>query len=159
MLLVMSATAGTAQAATGADPFLRKPAPQFVLRDLNHKKLNLRAFRGKVVLLNFWATWCVPCQVEMPRFVVWQNQYGPRGLRIIGISMDDDPTLARKLCAQLGVNYPVAMGDEKLGQLYGGVYGLPITYLIDARGKVQAKYQGEADLNAIEDRFKLLLTP
>jgi cytochrome c biogenesis protein CcmG/thiol:disulfide interchange protein DsbE len=95
----------------------------------------------------------------MPRFVAWQNQYGTRGLQIIGISMDDDPALARKIFYKLNLNYPVAMGDEQLGKLYGGVLGLPLTYLIDSKGKVQAQFQGETDLKLIEEQFKPLLRP
>jgi thiol-disulfide isomerase/thioredoxin len=125
--------------------------------DLRHRKVDLNSYRGKVVLLNFWATWCAPCQLEIPRFVAWQRQYGPSGLQVIGISMDDDPALVRKLYKKLGLNYPVAMGDEKLGELYGGILGLPVTYLIDSNGKVSAEYHGEADLNAIEVQLKLLL--
>ena len=140
-----------------ADSLLHKQAPEFIRRDLNHKKLALHAFRGKVVLLNFWATWCAPCQLEMPRFVAWQSQYGLRGLEVIGVSMDDDPALVRKLCAKLKVNYPVAMGDEKIGELYGGVLGLPVTYLIDVNGEIRAEYRGEMDLNTIEMQMKQLL--
>jgi peroxiredoxin len=95
----------------------------------------------------------------MPRFVAWQRQYGPRGLQIIGISMDDDPALARKLYKKMKLNYPVAMGNERLGQLYGGVLGLPLTYLIDSQGNVQARFRGEADLNSIEEQFMPLLRP
>lgn len=127
--------------------------------DLENRDLDLRAYRGRVVLLDFWATWCASCQLEMPRFVAWQSQYGPRGLQIIGISMDDDPELARKLYKKMKLNYPVAMGDEKLGQLYGGVLGLPLTFLIDSQGKVLAEFRGEANLNLIEEQFKTLLRP
>ncbi|MGO8773231.1 MAG: peroxiredoxin family protein [Terracidiphilus sp.] len=136
---------------------LHKHAPEFVRVDINHKSINLSSFRGKVVLLNFWATWCAPCQLEMPRFVSWQSRYGSRGLQVIGISMDDDPALVRKLCAKLSVNYPVAMGDEKIGELYGGVLGLPVTYLIDTHGEIRAAYRGEVDLKTIEMQMKLLL--
>ena len=146
-----------AHAAFAAESLLHKQAPEFVRRDLNHKKLDLNAFRGKVVLLNFWATWCAPCQFEMPRFVAWQSRYGPRGLQVIGISMDDAPALVRKLYEKLRVNYPIAMGDEKMGELYGGVLGLPVTYLIDMNGEVRAEYRGEMDLNTIEMQMKLLL--
>jgi thiol-disulfide isomerase/thioredoxin len=132
-------------------------APEFIRTDLKHRRLDLRAYRGKIVLLNFWATWCAPCLREMPRFVAWQTQYGPRGLQMIGISMDDDFSSARSLVNKLKLNYPVAMGDEKLGRLYGGVLGLPLTFLIDSQGKVQAQYQGETDLNSIEEQFKPLL--
>lgn len=148
-----------AKAQQAASSLLHKEAPEFVRTDLNHRKLDLHAYRGQVVLLDFWATWCAPCQLEMRRFAAWQTQYGPRGLRIIAISMDDDPALARKLCEKLRLNYPVAMGDERLGLLYGGVLGLPLTFLIDAQGKVQAQFQGETDLNMIEKQFKPLLRP
>jgi thiol-disulfide isomerase/thioredoxin len=138
---------------------LHKAAPEFVRTDLNHKRLDLRAYRGKVVLLDFWASWCAPCQLAMPRFVAWQSKYGPRGLQIVGISMDDDPALALRIYRKLKLNYPVAMGDEKLGELYGGVLGLPLTFLIDRQGKIQAQFQGETDLNTIEEKFKPLLLP
>jgi thiol-disulfide isomerase/thioredoxin len=143
--------------AIAAESLPHKQAPEFVREDLNHKKLDLAVFHGKVVLLNFWATWCAPCQLEMPRFVQWQSQYGPRGLQVVGISMDDDPALARKLCARLKVNYPVAMGDEKIGEIYGGILGLPVTFLIDTNGEIRAEYRGETDLKAIEAEMKTLL--
>jgi len=149
----------TVSACSAASSLVQKAAPEFVRSDLNHRRVDLRAYRGKIVLLNFWATWCAPCQLEMPRFIAWQNKYGPRGLRIIGISMDDDPAMAGSLVRKLKLNYPVVMGDEKIGHLYGGVMGLPITFLIDKQGRVQAQYQGETDLNSIEEEFKLLLGP
>jgi peroxiredoxin len=93
----------------------------------------------------------------MPSFVDWQKKYGPRGLQVIGISLDDDPALVRSLYSKLKLNYPVAMGDVKLGDLYGGVLGLPVTYLIDRHGMIQAEYQGEADLGKIEMQLQLLL--
>jgi peroxiredoxin len=154
-LLVGVCFAGSA--ARAAESLLHKNAPEFVLRDLNGKRVNLHAYRGKVVLLNFWATWCAPCQLEMPRFVAWQKQYGSRGLRVIGISMDDDPELARRLYKKLRLNYPVMMGNEKVGELYGGVLGLPVTFLIDSQGEVRARFQGETDLNAMEEQLKALL--
>ena len=95
----------------------------------------------------------------MPRFVAWQSQYGPRGLQIIGIYMDDDPELARKLYKKMKLNYPVAMGDDKLGQIYGGVLGLPLTFLIDRQGNVLTEFRGETDLKLIEEQFKPLLRP
>jgi thiol-disulfide isomerase/thioredoxin len=156
--------AATSLAAWGAHPsfaatsLLHKPAPEFVRSALDHSKVDLNAYRGKVVLLDFWATWCASCQIEMPSFVAWQKQYGPQGLQIIGISLDEDPALARSLYSKLKLNYPVVMGDSKLGNLYGGVLGLPLTFLIDRRGQIQAMYLGEADLNQIKMQIQSLLS-
>ena len=149
--------AAGAQSVPAPQSLVDKQAPEFVRKDLNGKKLDLAALRGKVVLLNFWATWCASCQLEMPRFVQWQNQYGPRGLQIIGISMDDDPELARKITAKLKLNYPVAMGDEKIGELYGGILGLPVTFLIDRNGEIREVYRGRRILKTIEAGIKQLL--
>ncbi|MGA9072197.1 MAG: TlpA disulfide reductase family protein [Terracidiphilus sp.] len=159
LLLCLFIGTSVAQTPKAPTSLLHKEALEFVRTDLNHRKLDLRAYRGKVVLLDFWATWCASCQLEMPRFVAWQSLYGPRGLQIIGISMDDDPALAKKLYKKMKLNYPVAMGDANLGQLYGGVLGLPLAFLIDGQGKVQAQFQGETDLNLIEEQFKPLLLP
>ena len=157
-LVAACLAAGGTNAACAASSLVHKRAPEFVRTDLDHKRLDLNAYRGKVVLLNFWATWCAPCQVEMPSFVDWQQKYGPRGLQVIGISLDDDPALVRSLNSKLKLNYPVAMGDVKLGDLYGGVLGLPVTYLIDRHGMIQAEYQGEADLDKIEMQMQSLLS-
>ena len=144
-------------ASAQTESLLNKQAPEFARTDLNGARIDLAGFRGKVVLLDFWATWCASCQVEMPAFVQWQREYGPQGLQVLGISMDDDPALAHRLAAKLRLNYPVAMGDEKLGELYGGVLGLPLTYLIDRKGIVRARFQGDTDLKTIEKQLKALL--
>ncbi len=132
-------------------------APLFSRPDLDHRQVSLAAYRGKVVVLNFWATWCAPCLMEMPRFVEWQQQYGGRGLQVIGVSMDDEATPVRAAYKKLGLNYPVLMGDEKLGQMYGGVLGLPVTFLIDAQGKIRFKHEGAVDLSAMEREIQSLL--
>ena len=139
------------------DPLLHKPAPSFVRNSLAGKPVDLSSYRGKVVLLNFWATWCAPCQLEMPRFAAWQKQYGPQGLQILGVSMDDEPEGVHKLVNKLRINYPVVMGDEQIGTQYGGILGLPVTFLIDRQGQVVARFQGETNLNALEDQMKQLL--
>ena len=158
LFLAVCPTASVAQSAFATATLVHKKAPEFVRPDLDHKRLDLKAYRGKEVLLNFWATWCAPCQVEMPSFVVWQRKYGPRGLQVIGISMDDDPALVREASDKLKLNYPVAMGDVKLGDLYGGVLGLPMTFLIDRHGKILAKYQGETDLDKMEIHLQSVLS-
>jgi cytochrome c biogenesis protein CcmG/thiol:disulfide interchange protein DsbE len=133
------------------------PAPPFARSDLNGSRITLSAYRGKVILLNFWATWCAPCRVEMPRFVGWQTRYGPRGLQIVAVSMDDDVDPVRTFLRGVQPNYPVLMGDAKLGELYGGVLGLPVTFLIDRTGIIRARFEGETDLRAIETRLCALL--
>jgi peroxiredoxin len=154
--LLASCLAPAAAQETSAS-LLHKKAPQFALLDLHGQPVNLQAYRGKVVLLNFWATWCAPCQLEMPRFVAWQDEYAGRGLQVVGISLDDDAEPVRALAEKMKLNYPVAMGDEKLGALFGGILGLPVTYLIGRDGEIVAEYRGEKDLNAMEEQLKLLL--
>jgi thiol-disulfide isomerase/thioredoxin len=157
VLVCVSVAPATSNAAPPAQNLLNRKAPGFALTDLNGQSLTLAQFQGKVVLLNFWATWCAPCQVEMPVFAAWQRKYGPQGLQVIGISMDDEAGPARSLAARLKLNYPVAMGDERLGARYGGVLGLPLTLLIDRNGIVRARFQGETDLKPIERQVAALL--
>jgi cytochrome c biogenesis protein CcmG/thiol:disulfide interchange protein DsbE len=141
-----------------SDPLLNKTAPEFVRIDFAGRPVDLAGLRGRVVLLNFWATWCAPCRVEIPRFIGWQAKYAADGLQIIGVSMDDDSAPVASLVRKRGVNYPVVMGDAEIGLLYGGVLGLPVTYLIDRQGIVRARYKGEADLGAMKAAIQKLLT-
>ena len=131
-------------------------APNFSRPDLSHRKIVLSSYRGKVVLLNFWATWCEPCLTEMPTFVGWQQQYGSRNFQVIGISMDDAAPEVIATVSRLKLNYPVLMGDEYLGAAYGGVLGLPVTFLIDREGKIRARYQ-DASLTQINSDIQNLL--
>jgi cytochrome c biogenesis protein CcmG/thiol:disulfide interchange protein DsbE len=132
-------------------------APDFTRTDFASKTLKLSDHRGKLVLLNFWATWCPPCREEMPLFSRWQRELKGKGLQVIGVSMDDDAAAAKVFLAQFPVAYPVVMGDVKLAETFGGVLGLPLSYLIDAQGRVVARYQGEADLAAMEAKVRRLL--
>ena len=132
-------------------------APDFSLQDLDGKPLDLAHYRGEVVLLDFWATWCTPCRDEIPHFVELQDKYGERGLQVIGISMDDGPKPVREFYREVKMNYPVALGTEKLAAAYGGVLGLPITFLIDRDGKVAAKFVGAVEMTSVEQQIKFLL--
>jgi peroxiredoxin len=132
-------------------------APDFSLKDLSGQRLELSQYRGKVVLLNFWATWCAPCRSEIPRFVDLQNKYGSQGLQIVGISLDDDPKPVSRFYQQAKMNYPVAIGNAKLAEQYGGVLGLPVSFLIGRDGRIYAKHVGEADISSLEQEIKSLL--
>jgi len=158
-----SAQAGVQSAAqTGIESraqasLIGKAAPEFAREDLNGKRVSLADYRGKVVLLNFWATWCASCVTEIPAFASWQSKYGGQGLQVLGVSMDDDAPPVRALYRRLKVNYPVVMGDEKVGELYGGVLGLPVMYLIDREGRIVRQYHGEVDLKRLEREVQELL--
>lgn len=133
-------------------------APDFALTDFNGKPLRLADYRGKLVLLNFWASWCGPCLEEMPRLSALQRNFGARGLQVIGVSMDDEAAPAKGLLAKRPVDYPIALGDEKLGERYGGILGLPQSFLIDRHGLILARYKGEADISQIEATVKSQLS-
>jgi len=145
---------GTAAQALGPGD----PAPDFTLTDLTGKSLHLADYRGKLVLLNFWASWCGPCLEEMPRFAAWQHQYGAAGLQVIGVSMDDGDAPVRRLLARSPVPYPIIMGDARLAARYGGILGLPQTFLIDRGGRVFARYKSEVDLAQMEHVIAARLT-
>jgi peroxiredoxin len=135
----------------------QRPAPEFALTDLSGAKLSLSGYRGKVVLLDFWATWCEPCKTEIPHFIEMQNRYGTQGFQVIGISMDDDEQPVRNFQKQFKMNYPVAVGNADLATQYGGVLGLPITFLIDREGRIVARHIGETSPTVFEAETQKLL--
>jgi thiol-disulfide isomerase/thioredoxin len=132
-------------------------APEFSLPDLSGKPLSLSSYRGKVVLLDFWATWCEPCKDEIPRLIELQNKYGNQGLQIIGISMDDGPEPVRDFYQRYRMNYPVVMGTAKTGELYGGILGLPIAFVIARDGRISSKHIGATDISVFEKEVTNLL--
>lgn len=135
-----------------------KPAPEFTLQSLEGKSVSLSDFRGKAVLLNFWATWCAPCKIEMPWFVELQKEYASQGLQILGVAMDDaSPEDIAKFAKDLGVDYPILIGKESVGDAYGGVQFLPATFYIDREGRVVDKVFGLKGRGEIEEAVKKAL--
>ncbi|HWR35776.1 MAG TPA: TlpA disulfide reductase family protein [Clostridia bacterium] len=135
-----------------------KTAPDFELKDLNGNTVKLSQFRGKAILLNFWATWCTPCKTEMPWFVDLQERYGGDGLQVIGVAMDDAglDTIS-KFAKDMNLNYTVLLGKESISELYGGVNFLPTTFYIDRNGKIVDRVFGIVNRKEIEDNVKKAL--
>ena len=130
-------------------------APDFELASLDGGNVKLSSLRGKAVLLNFWATYCGPCKVEMPWFVELQKEYGPQGFQIVGVAMDDASTDdITKFAKELGVNYPILLGKEAVGLSYGGVNVLPTTFFLDRNGKVIAREFGLQSRSVFVDHIK-----
>jgi len=133
-------------------------APDFSLESLDGKTMRLSDLRGKAVLLNFWATWCGPCKIEMPWFVDLQKEYGSQGLQIVGIAMDDGSKEdIAKFAKDMGVNYPILLGKESVADQYGGVDALPQSFLIARDGKIADKIIGLRGKSEIEDAIKKAL--
>ncbi|HXZ28092.1 MAG TPA: TlpA disulfide reductase family protein [Terriglobales bacterium] len=134
-----------------------KSAPDFELQTLEGKSVRLSDFRGKAVVLNFWATWCDPCKIEMPWLVDLQKQYGSQGLQVVGVAMDDSGKDAIQAFAkQMGVNYVILQGKNAVGDAYGAT-GYPTTVYIDRNGKVLNKILGLVSKSEIEDNIKQAL--
>ena len=132
-------------------------APSFRLTNSSGGSVTLSEYQGKVVLLDFWATWCGPCRMEIPELVALQEKYGERGLRIIGIAVDDDPQSVREFHRSVAFNYPVALADDATQALYGGIQDLPTLFLIGRDGRVYAGYGGAVPASGLESDIRALL--
>ena len=153
-VLALGATAQspkTTNSSTG-----RSPAPNFNLKDASGKDVKLADLKGKVVLVNFWATWCEGCQVEIPWFVEFQKEYADRGLVVVGIAMDDDWKSVKPWIEEKKVNYPIVIGNQGLGKQYG-LIGMPLTALVDREGRIADVHNGIVDKTATEQRIRDLL--
>lgn len=125
---------------------------KFSFKDIDGKKVSLSQFKGKVIILDFWATWCVPCKAEIPGFIELQKKYGDRGLQIIGLSVDDPMPTAKKYAAEMKINYPVllAEGKEDVLQAYDPIPSIPVSVVIDREGKIVSRHVGIASMDVFE---------
>jgi peroxiredoxin len=135
----------------------RKAAPNFELKDTNGKTVRLADYAGKVVLLDFWATWCGPCKIEIPWFMEFERSYKDRGFAVIGVSMDESWDLVKPFLSEMKINYRIVLGNDTIAQQYGGIEALPTTFLIDKQGKIAAAHVGLASKPVIENGIEQLL--
>src|SRR5947209_1946778 len=136
----------------------RKHAPNFALKDADGRTVRLSDYRGKVVLLDFWATWCGPCKIEIPWFIDMQRRNKDRGFEVLGVAMDDDGWESVKpFVSEHGVNYRIVLGDDATAQIYGGVEALPTSFLIDQAGNIAAVHVGLAPKKDFLDGIEALL--
>jgi peroxiredoxin len=134
-----------------ADPVAPTPAPGWELKDVDGKRVDFSQFKGKVVVLDFWATWCVPCRSEIPGYGKLQEKYRDKGLVIIGVSLDQEgPGAVKKFIGDFHMNYRVVMGDDAVVEAFGGVDGIPTTFIIDRNGKIRDKKVGAMETGAYE---------
>ncbi len=137
-----------------------RPAPlDFTIADMNGNEVNLAELEGKVILLNFWATWCGPCKIEIPGFIELQDEYGDQGFQVLGLSVDDTPEQIRPFAEEFGVNYPmlVGLGRDDFQEAYGPIWGLPVSYWIDREGTLCRMHMGIATKDEFERELKSLL--
>lgn len=134
------------------------PAPQLTLKDIEGRTLRLSDYKGKVVLLNFWATWCAPCRAEMPDLIKWQREYKSRGLQIIGVAYPPDELAeVRQFIKRIKVNYPVALGSKETKLQFDKGETLPLTVVIDRQGKINEIIQGVIFPEEFDQKIKPLL--
>ena len=142
-----------------ASATMGKPAPELRLENLDGKQLSLSDFHGKVVFVNFWATWCGPCQDEIPSLIDLQNKFASKGFTVVGIAMDEEgksvvgPFVSKELYdvhgEKLHINYPILLGSDEASDKFGGILGYPTSFLISRNGQVIMKFQGPPDLDVV----------
>jgi peroxiredoxin len=145
----------TAQASAVQAPSF---APDFALPDAQGNEIKLSDLKGKVVLLNFWATWCGPCKIEMPWFVEFQRDYKDKGFAVVAVSLDEEGwEVVKPFAEELSLNFPVVVGDDELADKFGGIAALPTTFIIDKEGKIVATHTGLVSKGDYKEEIEKLL--
>jgi len=158
-IVLTPGAAATQGAESEAVPQMRgKAAPTFTLVSLEGKKVSLADYKGRPVLINFWATWCVPCKLEMPWFAEFRTKYQGQGFEILGIAEDDaGKDEIAKSAKKLGATYPILLTDGKIANAYGGVDVLPMSFYVDSKGVVQEQTAGLGSKDEVEANIKKLI--
>ena len=157
VLLTAAFAAGCSSGPTTAEAAVksekeRKQAPDFALKDANGATVHLSDYKGKVVLLDFWATWCGPCKIEIPWFIEFEQTLKDKGFSVVGVSMDEDGwNVVKPYLVERRVNYRILLGNDQVAQAYGGVDSLPTTFIIDRSGRIASVHVG---LEEGKDGFK-----
>ncbi len=137
-------------------PVIVRPAPSFTLRDLNGKQVSLSDFEGKVVILDFWATWCPPCVKEIPHFIALYDEYKDQEVAMVGISLDSKGVgVVNSFVRKHRINYPILMADGRVQGTYGGIRSIPTTFVIDPAGRIRYNYIGFERLHNVDFSFNL----
>jgi thiol-disulfide isomerase/thioredoxin len=159
VVVMMSASAIAQTPAAGVCNADGTPAKlNFAFKDINNKTAALSDFKGKVIILDFWATWCVPCKAEIPGFIGLQQKYAKRGLQVIGLSVDDSQPTAKKYADQMKMNYPVllAEGKEEILMAYDPIPSIPVSVVIGRDGKICSRHLGIASMDVFEKEIASL---